>query len=119
MIVVPKAMPILVRFLYFLERNYSLTLKLFAMNTKSKVLLGILGAAAAGVVIGMLIAPEKGNETRKRLRKTAGDWADSLSHMWEKGRRAAEESAQDVKDKARYAKSAAEEKVSKMKESFS
>ncbi|HRO68974.1 MAG TPA: YtxH domain-containing protein [Chitinophagaceae bacterium] len=89
------------------------------MNTKSKVLLGILGAAAAGVVIGMLIAPDKGNETRKKLRKTAGDWADSLGHLWERGRQAAEGSAQDIKDKARYAKSAAEEKVGKMKESFS
>jgi len=29
------------------------------MTTGTKVVLGILGAAAAGVVIGMLIAPEK------------------------------------------------------------
>ena len=89
------------------------------MNTNSKVLLGILGAAAAGVVIGMLVAPDKGNETRKKLKKTAGEWADSLSHMWERGKQSAEEGAQEAKDKARYAKSAAEEKVSKIKESFS
>ena len=89
------------------------------MNTKSKVLLGILGAAAAGVVIGLLVAPDKGNETRKKLKKTAGEWADNLSHLWERGRHAAEDGAQEVKDKGRYAKSAAEEKVSKIKESFS
>jgi len=82
------------------------------MDTKTKVLLGILGAAAAGVVIGMLVAPEKGEETRKRIRKTAGDWADSLSHLWERGKHAAEEGA-------KYAKTSAEEKVNKMKESFS
>lgn len=89
------------------------------MDTKSKVILGILGAAAAGVVIGMLVAPEKGEETRKRLRKTAGEWADNLSHLWDRGKDAAEDAAQEAKDKARYAKSAAEEKVNKMKESFS
>ena len=89
------------------------------MNTNSKVLLGILGAAAAGVVIGMLVAPDKGNETRKKLKKTASDWADSLSHMWERGKSAAEEGMQDAKDKARYAKSVAEEKANKVKESFS
>ena len=89
------------------------------MNTTSKVLLGILGAAAAGVVIGLLVAPDKGNETRKKIKKTAGEWADSLSHMWERGKHAAEEGAEEAKDKARYAKSAAEEKVSKIKESFS
>jgi gas vesicle protein len=89
------------------------------MNTKSKVILGILGAAAAGVVIGMLVAPEKGKETRKRLRKTAGEWADNLSHLWESGKHAVEGGAKDLKDKAGYAKSTAEEKINKMKESFS
>ena len=56
------------------------------MDTKSKVILGILGAAAAGVVIGMLVAPDKGDETRKRIKKTAGEWADSLSHLWVRGK---------------------------------
>ena len=88
------------------------------MNTTSKVLLGILGAAAAGVVIGMLVAPEKGKETRKRLRKTAEDWADSMSHLWSRGKAAAEEAANDLKDKTRYGKSAAEEKINKVKESM-
>jgi gas vesicle protein len=89
------------------------------MNTKSKVILGILGAAAAGVIVGMLIAPDKGKETRKKLRKTAEDWADSMGHLWSRGKEAAEEAAQDIKDKARYAKSAAEEKVNKLKENLS
>ena len=86
------------------------------MSTKSKVLLGILGAAAAGVVIGLLIAPEKGSDTRKKIKQTAGDWADNLSNLWAKGRRAAEDLADEAKDKAHSAKSKAENKV---KESFS
>jgi len=89
------------------------------MNTTSKVILGILGAAAAGVVIGMLVAPDKGKETRKRLRKTAEDWADSMSHMWARGKEATENVARDMKEKAGYARAAAEEKVNKAKESFS
>jgi gas vesicle protein len=89
------------------------------MSTQSKVLLGILGAAAAGVIIGMLVAPEKGTDTRKKLRKTAEDWADSMSHLWARGKEAASEAAQDAKDKARYAKSTMEEKANKAKESFS
>lgn len=89
------------------------------MNTNSKVLLGILGAAAAGVIIGLLVAPDKGQETRKRLKKTAGDWADNLSHLWERGKHAVADGAQEMKEKARYAKATAEEKVNKMKEGFS
>lgn len=79
------------------------------MNTTGKVILGILGAAAAGVVIGMLVAPDKGKETRKKLRKTAEDWAESMSHLWSRGKEAAE----DIKDKARYAKATAEDMANK------
>lgn len=89
------------------------------MTTKSKVILGILGAAAAGVVIGMLVAPEKGKDMRKKIRKTAGDWADNIGHLWNNGKHAAEDAMDDAKAKARQAKAAAEEKVNKLKESFS
>lgn len=79
------------------------------MTNKNKVLLGILGAAAAGVVIGLLIAPEKGKDMRKKIGKTARDWSDNLSHMWSKGKAAAEEAAGDLKEKASRARSAAQE----------
>jgi gas vesicle protein len=89
------------------------------MTSRNKVLLGILGAAAAGVVIGMLVAPEKGKDMRKKLKKTAGDWADNLGHLWTNGKEAAEEVVDEAKDKARSARAAAEEKVNKLKESLS
>lgn len=88
------------------------------MTTKSKVLLGILGAAAAGVVIGLLIAPEKGKDMRKKLRKTVGDWTDELGNLWAKGKSAVSDNLDDMKDKARQARSSAEDKAGKMKESI-
>jgi gas vesicle protein len=89
------------------------------MTTRNKVLLGILGAAAAGVVIGLLIAPEKGSDTRKKIKNTAGDWADNLGSLWNKGKRMAEDGLEEVRHKGRQAKHAAEEKVSNIKENFS
>ena len=89
------------------------------MNTRNKVLLGIVGAAAAGVIVGLLIAPEKGKDTRKKIKKTAGDWADNIGSLWAKGKKAAEDFAEDGREKVKHAKSAAEDKANKMKESYS
>ncbi len=49
------------------------------MNTTSKIVLGILGAAAAGAVIGMLVAPERGEDLRNRIAGNARDWAGELA----------------------------------------
>jgi len=89
------------------------------MTTRSKILLGILGAAAAGVVIGSLLAPEKAKNIRKKLKRSAGDWADNLTQLWAKGKSAAEDFAGEAKDKFRQAKSTAEDKANKAKESYS
>jgi gas vesicle protein len=74
------------------------------MTTTAKVALGILGAAAAGVVIGLLIAPEKGADTRKRIVRTAGDWVDNVSHLFS--------NAKEDETGEKYAKPTAEESYS-------
>ena len=37
------------------------------MSNKTKLILGLFGAAAVGVAIGILLAPETGQETRKKI----------------------------------------------------
>jgi gas vesicle protein len=56
------------------------------MNSTGKVLLAIIGAAAAGAIIGMLVAPEKGSDLRKKLSDTAGDWSSQLSQLLASGK---------------------------------
>ena len=68
------------------------------MTTRNKLLLGIFGAVAAGVAIGLLVAPEKGKDMRKKIRKTAGDWAGNLGHLWTKGKETAEKAAGKMKE---------------------
>lgn len=50
------------------------------MNTP-KILIGALAGLAAGVVIGMLVAPEKGSTLRKNLIKKGGEFADAVSEF--------------------------------------
>jgi gas vesicle protein len=69
------------------------------MTTTTKVLLGIVGAAAAGVVIGMLVAPDKGSELRKKIKENASDWAGSISDLFHAGKDKAEEVASEASNK--------------------
>ncbi len=44
-----------------------------------KVLLGVLAGVAAGAIIGILFAPDKGCETRKKIAKSGKDLTDNLN----------------------------------------
>lgn len=52
------------------------------MTKRSKILLGIVGAAAAGVAIGILMYPEKSTELRARVSQKASGWSDQLSDLF-------------------------------------
>ena len=48
------------------------------MAGKSNILIAAVAALALGIGIGMLIAPEKGSKTRKKLKEKILDIADKL-----------------------------------------
>jgi gas vesicle protein len=52
------------------------------MNS-SKLLLGVLGGVAAGALMGVLFAPEKGSKTRKKIMNKANDGADVLKDKFD------------------------------------
>jgi gas vesicle protein len=49
-----------------------------SMSNGQKILFSFLAGAAAGVVAGLLLAPESGKETRKKLAKKATDLKNTL-----------------------------------------
>jgi gas vesicle protein len=44
----------------------------------SNVLLGVLGGVAVGAVLGVLFAPDKGSNTRKKIAQKGTDLKDNL-----------------------------------------
>jgi gas vesicle protein len=45
-----------------------------------KVLLGLLAGVAAGAVIGILFAPDRGSDTRKKIAQKSGDYATEFKN---------------------------------------
>jgi len=89
------------------------------MTSTSKIILGIVGAAAAGAVIGLLLAPEKGTDTRQKVKDAANDWACQLADLFAESKT----EFNNIKDKAAKAakdfKGQAEDRYNNVRESLS
>lgn len=48
------------------------------MSTNNKTVIGILGGVAAGALLGILFAPDKGSNTRKKIRVKSTAATDDL-----------------------------------------
>ena len=53
------------------------------MNNVSKIGVALLAGVAMGAVIGIMLAPEKGAETRSTLKKLLKDWGEKLTDFSE------------------------------------
>ena len=89
------------------------------MSTKSKIILGLVGAAAAGVVVGILLAPDKGSEIRKNIGKSAGDWADHLTDLFANAKGEIKDLGNKASRAAQIAASEASNKFNNVKENYS
>jgi len=64
----------------------------------AKVILSVAAAAAAGVAIGMLIAPEKGEQLQKKITEGARGWLAELASILG----TAKQTAEEVKNEAEH-----------------
>jgi gas vesicle protein len=60
-------------FLNFLKRK--------CMTSNTKIILGMLAAAAAGAAIGVLLAPEKGSELRRKIKDGIDEVMEDVSEL--------------------------------------
>jgi len=53
------------------------------MNDSGKVVVALLAGVAAGVVLGLMFAPEKGSQTRNKISDSLSDLADAVKERAE------------------------------------
>lgn len=66
----------------------------------STLLVTVLGAAAAGLAAGLLIAPEKGTETRRKLSRKTSDLTSRVNDLIKSGKDYVQDVAGSVKSEA-------------------
>ncbi|HEX2395197.1 MAG TPA: YtxH domain-containing protein [Bacteroidales bacterium] len=72
-----------------------------------KVILGLLAGIAAGALLGVLFAPDKGTETRRKISQKSKDFVDDVKHKYDDFVRGVNEKIDSVKQEAEYIKSKA------------
>jgi gas vesicle protein len=68
---------------------------------------GLLAGIAAGALLGVLFAPEKGVETRRKISKKSKDFVDDVKNKYDDFVRGFGEKVDSVKQEADYLKSKA------------
>ncbi|RZF58772.1 YtxH domain-containing protein [Sphingobacterium corticibacterium] len=53
------------------------------MNDNSKVVTALLAGFAAGAIVGLLFAPDKGSETRDKINESLSDLGDAIKERAE------------------------------------
>jgi gas vesicle protein len=85
------------------------------MSTK-KVVTGLLLGAAAGAVLGVLFAPDKGSETRKKIAKKGKDLADNVKDRFSELEETIAEKYDNIRSEANDLMGKSKEKAKTFKE---
>jgi hypothetical protein len=60
-------------------KEFPLQLETSVMNNTAKILLGFIAGAAIGGALGILLAPDKGSETRRKIVEKGSELGDTIS----------------------------------------
>lgn len=79
------------------------------MSNNAKIIVGIAAAAAVGAAIGLIFAPEKGSDLRKKVKKNANSLADDLLNLLQKGENRVNDLVGDAESRAKSWKNKAKD----------
>jgi gas vesicle protein len=72
------------------------TTKSFVMNTSGKILAAVAAGIAAGAVLGILFAPDKGSETRRKINEQGKKFTDDVKDKFSKGKEKFSQFKEDI-----------------------
>ena len=81
----------------------------------NKVILGLIGGLAIGAVLGVLFAPDKGKNTRKKIATKGVDLADNIKTQFEELANLITNKAEKVADDSQEIFETATEKLTDLK----
>jgi gas vesicle protein len=84
--------------------------------SSSKVLLGFVAGAAVGALAGILFAPDKGSNTRKKIANKTGDLTDSVKNSFSEFIDGVKETYSGVKGDAEDVAERAKAKMNNLKQ---
>lgn len=87
------------------------------MNT-GKIVLGVIAGVAAGALLGMLFAPEKGTETRKKISKKGLELKDELQGKFDDFLSSISEKFESVSNDGGHIAEKAKSKIENVKKEF-
>ena len=66
------------------------------MNNTGKILTALVVVATAGAIVGILFAPDKGSETRRKIKKQGRKVVDDVQYNFRKGKEKFNELKEDI-----------------------
>lgn len=66
------------------------------MNNTGKILTALVAVATAGAIVGILFAPDKGSETRRKINEQGKKIADDVKNKFRKGKEKFNELKEDI-----------------------
>lgn len=90
----------------------------FTIMSKGKLITGVLTGIAAGAVLGILLAPDKGSETRKKIAKKGNDLSGSVKDGFNRLGENINSKYQNIKDGTKDLAEKTKEKGAELKDSY-